>query len=49
MLAGLQFSCAAFAVASLLFLRFILQRHDPKVDQLWDRLEKVEVPSGVCL
>ncbi|GAB1314337.1 hypothetical protein MFIFM68171_04547 [Madurella fahalii] len=42
-----QFSYVALAVGSLLFLRLLLPRDDPKKDELWNKLDKVGVPSGI--
>ncbi|KAI1377948.1 cytochrome P450 [Hypoxylon crocopeplum] len=42
-----QLSYVALAIVSLLVLRFLLPRNDPKKDELWDKLDKVGVPSGL--
>ncbi|KAI9691907.1 MAG: hypothetical protein M1822_007980 [Bathelium mastoideum] len=47
MLTSFQLSSVVIAMVSLFFIRFLSQRNDPKKDQLWDRLEKVGVPTGI--
>ncbi|KAI5925843.1 hypothetical protein F4810DRAFT_708355 [Camillea tinctor] len=37
----------ALAVGSLLVLRLLLSRDDPKKDELWNQLDKVGIPSGL--
>ncbi|KAI2464676.1 cytochrome P450 [Annulohypoxylon bovei var. microspora] len=46
MLSNVELSYISLAVGGLLFLWLILSSDDPKKDELWNKIDKVGVPSG---